>query len=69
MDEAGGLREIFADNSGSVYGAGFITLKIPLVENRTPTFYHQHGDWFGWGCVALTALAVVRSLFTRPTAR
>ena len=69
IDQAGSLRDIFTDNSGSLYGAGFITVKIPLSENVPPTFYHQHGDWFGWGFVALTALALAARRFTRGTSR
>ena len=65
MDAAGGIREIFSDKTGSVYGAGFVTMAIPLVENRTPTFYHQHGDWFGWGCVAFSAAVIGRQWLAR----
>ena len=25
-------------------------------EKSAPTFYNRHGDWFGWGCVAITLL-------------
>jgi apolipoprotein N-acyltransferase len=60
VDEAGRIREIFSDKTGSVYGAGFVTMEIPLTENRAPTFYHQHGDWFGWGCVAFSAVVISR---------
>ena len=63
-DAVGRRRELFMDPNGSVYGAGFMTVKIPLLapgERRPPTYYHQHGDWFGWGCVAVTAaLAAMR---------
>ena len=69
IDPAGGLRDIFTDNDGSVYGPGFITVKIPLAENVPPTFYHQHGDWFGWSCLALTALALGMRVLTHDPAR
>jgi len=69
IDAAGTMREIFATQAGSVYGAGFVTMKIPLAENHPETFYHQHGDRFGWGCLALTALALVRRRWTRAPAR
>ena len=61
IDATGRLREIFRDENGSVYGAGFMTVKIPLLlpgEKRPPTFYNQHGDWFGWSCVALAAFMI-----------
>jgi apolipoprotein N-acyltransferase len=65
VDEAGRIREIFSDKTGSVYGAGFVTMAIPITENRTPTFYHQHGDWFGWGCVGFSALVTGRQFLAR----
>jgi apolipoprotein N-acyltransferase len=58
MDAGGGIREIVTDDAGGVYGAGFRTVTIPLVDQRAPTFYQQHGDWLGWGCVGLTVLVL-----------
>lgn len=58
IDSRGRVREIFRDQSGSEYGVGYVTWRIPLLapeENSGRTFYNQHGDWFGWGCVALAA--------------
>jgi apolipoprotein N-acyltransferase len=60
IDSRGRLREILRSESGDVYGAGFLVAKIPLPpagRRREPTFYHRHGDWFGWGCVVLSSLA------------
>ena len=36
---------------------------VPLLggTKRATTFYRQHGDLFGWACVALTMLALVAS--------
>lgn len=59
VDESGRLRRIFRDQNGSVYGPGFLVVEIPLLrpgEKRAATFYNQHGDWFGWACVTLTAV-------------
>ncbi len=56
VDSRGRLREVFRDERGSIYGAGFLSVDIPLLgvgQKRTPTFYHEHGDWFGWGCVGI----------------
>jgi len=50
VDANGRLREIFKDKTGSEYGVGAMTVEIPLRqpgEKRAPTFYNQHGDWFG----------------------
>ena len=59
VDTNGRLREIFRDNTGSVYGVGAMTIELPLSqpgEKRAPTFYNQHGDWFGWLCVGVTGI-------------
>jgi apolipoprotein N-acyltransferase len=57
IDAHGRVREIFRDNTGSVYGAGTMTIDLPL-QKRAPTFYNRHGDWFGWGCVGIAAIAL-----------
>jgi apolipoprotein N-acyltransferase len=64
IDAHGRVREIFRDNTGSVYGAGALTIDLPL-EKRAPTFYNRHGDWFGWGCVAFAAIALARKCKAR----
>ena len=59
VDVNGRLREIFRDKTGSVYGAGAMTIELPLLqpgEKRAPTFYNRHGDWFGWLCVGVTGI-------------
>ncbi|HXR48155.1 MAG TPA: apolipoprotein N-acyltransferase [Candidatus Limnocylindrales bacterium] len=64
IDASGRVREIFKDPGGSVYGAGALTVDIPVTESgagRAPTFYHRHGDWFGWTCVAVAVLVSIRS--------
>jgi apolipoprotein N-acyltransferase len=61
-DGTGRLREIFKDTAGSVYGTGAMTIDLPLSqpgEKRAPTFYNQHGDWFGWFCVGVTGILLV----------
>jgi len=59
IDAHGRVREILRDKTGSVYGEGTLTIDLPL-KNHLPTFYNRHGDWFGWGCVGVTLLALVR---------
>jgi len=66
VDAQGRLRQIFQDKTGSVYGAGFVTAKIPLRppgERRAPTFYHEHGDWFGWSCVAVATVTLILRIY------
>jgi apolipoprotein N-acyltransferase len=69
IDPVGRIRQILSSRVQDVYGPGFLTSRIPLLpvgERRVPTFYHRHGDWFGWGCVvlavALLALRPARSV-------
>ena len=62
IDSLGRLRQLLQSESGDVYAAGFLIAKIPLLpvgQKREPTFYHRHGDWFGWSCVGLSLVAVV----------
>ena len=64
IDASGRVREIFKDQTGSVYGAGALTVDIPMTQGgvgRASTFYHRHGDWFGWACVVVAVLVSVRS--------
>lgn len=64
-DATGRLRDIFRDPAGSVYGPGAISFALPL-QKYPPTFYHRHGDWFGWLCTGLTGLLLAR-LWLRQT--
>jgi len=68
FDPCGRRRDVLTDAIGSIYGTGFMTVKIPLQApgaERPPTFYHQHGDWFGWGCTAMAALGMLRPALTK----
>ena len=68
VDARGRLRDVFRDDRGTIYGPGFLTTQIPLLapgQRRSPTFYHQHGDWFGWACVGITAIMLIRRILRR----
>jgi apolipoprotein N-acyltransferase len=68
IDEHGRVRHIFRAASGSEYAAGSVTMEIPLrpsAEKSSPTFYHRHGDWFGWGC-AVVAIAGLFGKLRKP---
>jgi len=62
VDAQGRLRQICRDQTGTIYGAGIMTAEIPLLaagETRRRTFYNLHGDWFGWGCVAIAGIVLI----------
>jgi apolipoprotein N-acyltransferase len=65
IDEAGRIRETFLDQNGRVYGSGFAIMTVLLPENRPRTFYHERGDVFGWGCVAVSVGTVACGFLTR----
>ncbi len=68
VDAHGRLRDVFRDDRGTIYGPGFLTAQIPLLGpgvRRPPTFYHQHGDWFGWVCVGIAASMVIIRILRR----
>ncbi len=65
FDAHGRLQQVLADKNGDVHPAGVLTVEIPLAENHPATFYHRHGDWFGWSCVFLTAALVGRRIWFR----
>jgi apolipoprotein N-acyltransferase len=65
VDANGRLRQVFRDDGGTIYGPGFMTAQIPLAapgQAHALTFYNRHGDWFGWTCVGIAALAFARQL-------
>lgn len=68
VDALGRFRDIFRDEHGSVYGAGTMTVQIPVLapgQKRTQTFYRSHGDWFGWSCVGLGAVWLIAKILRR----
>ena len=67
VDAHGRLRQVFRDDRGTIYGAGFLTADIPLLgagERRPPTFYHEHGGWFGWACLAIGGIMLSRRILS-----
>jgi len=70
IDERGRVRQIYGLESKDIYGAGFMTARIPLLgpdEKRASTFYNRHGDWFGWGCVAMVVVRLGWRLLRFPS--
>ena len=69
IDARGRLHDQYFPGSWNIYGAGFKLGRVPLHEKSQAhplTFYHRHGDWFGWGCVVLTGAALLQGLLHRP---
>lgn len=63
IDAAGRIRQVFRDGQGTIYGPGYLVSEIPLAPPAEPhvlTFYCRHGDWFGWGCVAVAGWLALR---------
>jgi apolipoprotein N-acyltransferase len=68
VDSRGVIRDVFVSQKHGIYGSGYLTVRIPTLfpnENRAPTFYREHGDWFGWGCVLFTILRLGNAWFSR----
>jgi apolipoprotein N-acyltransferase len=62
IDRRGRLQQILRDDSGTVYGVGYLRAEIPLpagTGDDSLTFYTRYGDIFGWTCVGITVVAVV----------
>jgi apolipoprotein N-acyltransferase len=63
----GRMREPYLPGTTDAYGAGFKVVEVPLLggTRRERTFYREHGDVFGWGCVAWSALVIGRAVVSR----
>jgi len=64
IDRYGRWQQVFTDTAGTVYGVGFMHGTLPLPDGHPQTFYNQHGDWFGWACVAFAAI-ILGGRYTR----
>jgi len=65
IDAQGRLHEVFFPGSKDIYGPGFKLARIPLLvpgQERSPTIYNRFGDWFGWLCVGVTGLMLLKEL-------
>lgn len=68
IDAYGRLHDEYFDGSKDIYGEGVKIIRVPL-KSRVQTFYHRHGDWFAWVCLAVTiGAALWRSLGVRKSA-
>jgi apolipoprotein N-acyltransferase len=53
IDALGQVRQFYGQESGDIYGAGFVSFEVPLGQPLGQTVYNRHGDVFGWACFGL----------------
>ena len=51
IDSLGRVRQFYGQESGDIYGAGFVSFDVLLGQTIGQTFYNRHGDVFGWTCL------------------
>ncbi len=67
-DEFGILRETGFADGRSEYAAGHKIVNVPRQRPEAwpaRTFYNRHGDWFGWGCVAVSLILLIHARLRR----
>jgi len=63
VDQNGRLHDVYFPGSDDIYQPGFKLSKIPLRaagQTLRLTSYTRFGDVFGWTCVGITAVALLR---------
>ena len=67
------MHEVFfAGPPNNIYRAGYKIADVPILagQARPLTFYTQHGDLFGWACVAFSvAFPISRWIIGLPRKR
>jgi apolipoprotein N-acyltransferase len=64
IDARGRFRQVLSDEGGNIHSAGVMIADVPLRESEARTgrtFYNRHGDVFGWACIAITGLMIIRT--------
>ena len=62
IDSLGRVRQFYGQESGDIYGAGFVSFDVLLDQTIGQTFYNRHGDVFG--CCLLYTSPSPRDLST-----
>jgi len=68
IDSRGRINDSYFDNSDDVHQSGVKVVEVPLygaAPSHPATFYHRHGDWFGWGCLGIVGVAFLLGSFAR----
>jgi apolipoprotein N-acyltransferase len=60
VDETGFMHDLGVGDAADVHGTGFRVVKLAVPAGaREPTFYQQHGNWFGWTCAGLSTVLLL----------
>jgi apolipoprotein N-acyltransferase len=59
VNEFGRVTQILQDESGGTFTEGVLTGEVNVPQDRQPTFYVRHGEWFAQVCVGVTLIAIV----------
>ena len=61
VDRRGAMSQVYFGDSSDIYQAGYKIVNVPLLPaGKWPaTFYRKRGDWFGWTCAGVTAVALM----------
>ena len=51
IDQLGEVRQFYGQETGDIYGAGFVSFEVLLGQALGQTVYNRHGDVFGWACL------------------
>ena len=56
IDPLGRVRQYFGQESGNIYGGGFVTFEVPLGQALGQTAYNRHGDLCGGACLVVAVV-------------
>jgi apolipoprotein N-acyltransferase len=65
IDGRGRLHDTYFPGSKDIYGPGFKLVRVPLRPRGAQpalTIYGRYGDWFGWSCIIVVAIALCREV-------
>jgi apolipoprotein N-acyltransferase len=67
VDRRGAMSQVYFGDSSDIYQAGYKIVNVPLLPaGKWPaTFYRKRGDWFGWTCAGVTAVALMATFMRR----
>jgi apolipoprotein N-acyltransferase len=67
VDALGRAHNVYFPGTKDIYGAGYKIVNVPVLSgaSRPATFYTRAGDWLGWACVVLSALALAQVMGAR----